>query len=132
MLKRFIEDEIYGESFTLYVLSNAHDKKRLDFIYDGTLGSVIKSACAFVARGEQYGEEFEILVLCPEHDNTSLVHEVIHHATHTFKQAGILIEHGNDEAFAYYVEYILRKCYKAISIDNKTGTRSKNPHKGRK
>ena len=132
MLKRFIKDEIYGKDFTVYALVSDRDVATVNAYYHGALLDIIRGSSAFVARVERNGQSSTIMVLCPGYGETDIVHEIIHHATCTFKEIGIVIEHGQDEPFAYYVEYILRKCLKAMAkrkVKLKTGTRSKNTSK---
>ena len=124
-----IIDEIYGQSFTLFTLSNLKDGVRFYKLYPGTLEEITRNHVAFLATIGEGGREFEIVVLKPGWRYTDLVHEVVHHAVGAFRDIGASIEAGHDEPFAYYVEYILRKCLKAMAkrkVKLKTGTRSKN------
>lgn len=52
----------------------------------------------------------QVIWIRTKSDVYSLTHELIHAANHTLALRGVKTENGNDEALAYYVEYLMRLC----------------------
>lgn len=112
-----IEDEIYGKTFHLFVnvprkkfknwLIKSHKQKMTRSVKNALISA--KAMCIWDYHPFYYLwiEKFDWSI---EHQCV-LVHEISHHVDWVLSGAGIALNWNNSEVRAYYLEYLMRKCY---------------------
>lgn len=124
-LCRWINDDIYGQSFHLFVNYNSEEIKQvLDKKYDMTtkdiklLGKDTNTGSLIRLQVEGIG----IFAMRFNFENATssdyicniIAHEVCHHVLEGLSDIGMEISNESEEAYAYYTGYITQKIYKEL------------------
>lgn len=51
------------------------------------------------------------------YEMSALAHEVFHHVAYTFSKVGLPLTDESEEAYCYYLEWLIRKCLNAIKYE---------------
>lgn len=110
-------DDIYDHSFTLFIGTN---KEWADYVkknYGIESDPDCHGESTYFENKEKgftrfyiYLERFDWTI----HDQAILMHELVHHVFKVFERTGVYVATDNNEAYAYYFEYLMRKIYNRL------------------
>lgn len=110
MLKEWhFEEKVYKRWMVFMVGPHEEFVEALKQVHYDEVDDVLPSAGYNIRLSGNNSDVRMTIIWLPKFGNATLAHELVHYVMHTFYNANVPIEYGNEEAFAYYLEYWMRE-----------------------